>query len=145
MFVSAAVFTQGNSLQPYLSVLCIVTDGRGLCVTSHDAPHLQWVPDGQQSVLRVRPSSLAGGAQVVVRTNRTLEAGSHNRTLTAVTGDIRVQGRRRGHVMGRWRRRRRVAKGEWREGMEREVSTVLPLLWKNSGRKETGFHVLIWS
>lgn len=82
----------------------------------------------------MRPSSLAGRAEIVVGTNRTLEASSHYGAITAVTGDIGVQGRRRGNMRGRdlrssrWRRRRRmVAKGERREGMNRKVPTVLLL------------------
>jgi len=97
---------------------------------SHDAPHLQRVPDGQQRVLGVRPSSLAGRAQVVVGTHRTLEAGSHHGALAAVTGDITVQWGG-GQVMGstlRSSRRRWVAEGEGREGVKRKVSTILLLL-----------------
>lgn len=93
--------------------------------------HLQGVPDGQQSMLGVLPLSLAGGAQVVVWTHRTLEAGSHNGSLAAVTGDVGVQRwgwthvRRRGMGSSRWRR---VSEGKGREGMKREVSAVLLLL-----------------
>lgn len=106
-------------------------------VISHDAPHLQRVPDGQQSMLSVRPSSLAGGAQVVVWTDRTLEASSHHGAVAAVAGDVRVEGGGRCHVRGRGLRssgrwRRRVAEEERREGMKRKVSTVLLFLWKNS-------------
>lgn len=97
----------------------------------HGAAHLQRVPDGQQSVLGVQPSSLAGGAKVVVWTDGTLETSSNNWPLAAVTGDIRVQHLRRGH----WVWGGRVAKREWREGMKREVSTVLLLLWNNSENK----------
>lgn len=121
-----------------LRAQCDITGGHDQQVSSHDAPHLQRVPDRQQSVLSVCPSSLAGGAQVVIRTNRTLEASSHHGALTAVTGDVGVQGGGRGHVKGRgmrssrWRRRRRVPEGEWREGVKRKVSAVLLLLWKSS-------------
>lgn len=85
-------------------------------------------------MLGVCPSSLAGRAQIVVWTNRTLEASSHHRALTAVTGDVGVQDRGRCHVRERAMRwsRRRMAKGEWREGVKRKVSAVLLLLWKRS-------------
>lgn len=91
------------------------------------------MPDGQQSVLSVRPSSLAGRAQIIVGTNRTLEASSHYGAITAIAGDVGVQGWRRGHMRGRdlrssgWWRRRRMTKGERREGMKRKVPTVLLL------------------
>lgn len=110
--------------------------------TSPDAPHLlQRVPDGQQSVLRVRPPSLAGRAKIVVWTNGTLEASSNHGSLTAIAGDIRVQDLSRGHWGGqgmmssRWGRRKRVAKAKWRESMKRKVSAVLLLLWKRSGKQ----------
>lgn len=97
-------------------------------------PHLQWVPDGQQGVLGVLPLGLAGGAQVVVRTHRTLEAGPDDGTLAAVAGDVWVEGRGRGHVRRRTMRRRRTARrraeGEGREGMKGEVPAVLLFLCK---------------
>lgn len=101
---------------------------------SHDAPHLHRVPYGQQSMLSVRPLSLAGRAQVIVGTHGALEASPDHGALTAVTGHTGVQGRGWAHVSGRgmwrprWWRRRRVTKGERREGMKREVTTVLFLL-----------------
>ena len=95
---------------------------------SHDAPHLQRVPDGQQRVLGVSPFGLAGGTKVVVRTNRTLETSSHHGTFTAVTGDVRVQSWGRGQMKGRGMVGRRGGKGEGGEGVERKVSTVLLFL-----------------
>lgn len=90
-------------------------------------PHLQRVPDGQQGVLRVLPLALAGGAQVVVQTHGTLEAGPHHGALAAVTGDVGMEGRGRGHGRRRAVGRRRT-EGEGREGVEREVPAVLLLL-----------------
>lgn len=103
------------------------------------------MPDGQQNVLGVHPSSLAGRAKIVVGTDGTLETRSNHRPLAAVTGDIRVQHLGRGHWVGQrtvssgWGRR--VAKPEWREGMKREVPTVLLLLWNNSEKQATLFLV----
>lgn len=78
-------------------------------------------------MLSVRPLGLAGGAQVIVGTNRTLEASSNHGTLTSITGDIRVEGGRRGAMVMGWGMVRRGPKGERGEGMERKVATVLLL------------------
>lgn len=119
---SATVTDEGSHTRRHTEHLCMISHSEEL--------HLQGVPDGQQSMLGVLPLSLAGGAQVVVWTHRTLEASSHNGSLAAVTGDVRVQCwgwthvRRRGIGSSRWRR---VSKGKGREGMKRKVSAVLLL------------------
>lgn len=93
-------------------------------------------------MLGVCAFSLARRAKVVVWTNRTLEASSNHRSLTAIAGDVGVQDLRRGHWGGhgmmssRWGRR--VAKAKRREGMKRKVSAVLLLLW-NRSEKQTNF------
>lgn len=110
-------------------------------ISSHEAPHLQGVPDWQKCMLSVCPSSLAGRAQVIVWTDWTLEAGPDHGALAPITGDIRVQDLGRGHMVG-WgmrstRRRRRTTKGEWRESMKRKIATVLLLLWKSFRKRHT--------
>lgn len=94
------------------------------------------MPDGQQSVLRVLPLSLAGGAQVVVGTHRALKPHSHDRAFTAITGDVRVQGggramRRSMRAAMRWW----GSKHERGECMQWEVTAVLLLLCESSGKK----------
>ena len=109
----------------------------------------QGVPDGQEGVFAVQPLGLAGGAQVVVRTHRALEACAGHRALAAVACDVGMHGGwarvRRGRARVRrgrgmrhaWAGRRGKGEG-WDstgEGVEREVTPVLLLLWNTNQRK----------
>lgn len=95
----------------------------------------------------MRPLRLAGRAKIVVGTNGTLEASSNHGSLTAITGDARVQDLRRDHRRGRGvmspRWGRRVAKAKRGESMKRKVSAVLLLLWKRSEKQMNSFCCLV--
>lgn len=102
----------------------------------HDAD-LQGVPDWQQGVLGVLPLDLASRAKVVVGTHAALEAHARYRTFAAVARHVGVHAAQVGWGRGRHRRRRKRIRGK---GLNREVATVLSLLWKHKKNQVRHLH-----